>query len=65
MVEAEEARQTPFRAPLTPEVGVWDQISATNIEEYLPMPNFFDTHIDFYILDSYKINWDSLQNIVH
>jgi hypothetical protein len=37
MVEAAEAHHTLFRAPLTPGVGVWGQIPATNlspIEEY-------------------------------
>jgi hypothetical protein len=67
MVEAAEACQTLFRAPLTPGVEVWGWILATNlspIEEY-PHAKFHwdwsigldfysrytDTLIDFYVLD--------------
>jgi hypothetical protein len=44
MVEAAEARQTLFRAPLTPGVGVWSQIPATNLPPLrsILMPNFIE-----------------------
>ncbi len=64
-VEAAEARQTLFRAPRTPGVGVWGWIPATNLsssEEYPDAKFHWDrssgldfysghTHTNFYILE--------------
>jgi hypothetical protein len=75
MVEAAEARQTMFRAPLTPGVGVESQLRTFPPLRSILMPNFIEigpvvwisiadthgTHIDFYILDRIGLKYSMVK----
>ncbi len=62
MVEAAEARQTMFMAPLTLGVGVWGRIPATNlppIQEYTHAKFHWDwsSGLDFYSGHTWQTHW--------